>query len=123
MKFRETKLRGLLVIEPEVFEDRRGFFLESFQAEKYAEAGVRGPFVQDNHSLSVQGTLRGLHAQGRHPQGKLLRVIEGTIFDVAVDTRKSSPTLGQWEAVELSAKNFRQVYVPPGMLLSWGVPS
>jgi len=105
---------GVLVIEPDVHEDGRGFFLETYHAERYGEVGIAGPFVQDNHSRSIGGTLRGLHLQLRRPQGKLVRVIEGEIFDVAVDVRRGSPTFGRWVGVHLSASNFKQCFIPPG---------
>ena len=114
MKIIPTELEGAVIIEPDVHKDGRGFFLESYHAEKYRKAGITATFVQDNHSASTRGTLRGLHAQQEHPQGKLLRVIAGEIFDVAVDARKGSPTFGRWVSFDLSAKNCRQVYVPPG---------
>lgn len=114
MKFLEGDLKGIMLVEPDVFEDARGFFLETYHAEKYAVAGILGPFVQDNFSKSVRGTLRGLHYQLRKAQGKLVGVSEGTVFDVAVDIRKGSPTFGQWYGVELSADNKRQLYIPPG---------
>lgn len=114
MQARETPLAGALILEPRVFRDDRGFFLETYHADRYAAVGVRGPFVQDNHSLSQLGTLRGLHFQWRRPQGKLLRVVEGEIFDVAVDIRPDSTTFGQWVGVRLSAENFKQFYVPAG---------
>jgi dTDP-4-dehydrorhamnose 3,5-epimerase len=104
----------VLIVEPDVHEDGRGFFLETYHADRYRQHGIAGPFVQDNHSRSVAGTLRGLHLQLQHPQGKLIRVIEGEIFDVAVDVRRGSPTFGRWVGVALTAENFRQVYVPPG---------
>jgi len=110
----KTELPGVLVIEPEVHADGRGFFLETYHAARYSEHGIDGPFVQDNHSRSTGGTLRGLHLQVRRPQGKLVRVIEGEIFDVAVDVRRGSPTFGRWVAVSLSADNFRQCYIPEG---------
>jgi dTDP-4-dehydrorhamnose 3,5-epimerase len=109
-----STLPGVLVIEPDVHEDGRGFFLETYHADRYREHGIVGPFVQDNHSRSVGGTLRGLHLQLRRPQGKLIRVIEGEIFDVAVDVRRDSPTFGRWVGVRLSAVNFKQCFVPPG---------
>jgi dTDP-4-dehydrorhamnose 3,5-epimerase len=109
-----STLPGVLVIEPDVHEDGRGFFLETYHADRYREHGIVGPFVQDNHSRSVGGTLRGLHLQLRRPQGKLIRVIEGEIFDVAVDVRRDSPTFGRWVGVRLSAMNFKQCFVPPG---------
>jgi dTDP-4-dehydrorhamnose 3,5-epimerase len=109
-----TALPGVVLIQPDVHADGRGFFLETYQAERYCEHGIEGPFVQDNHSQSVAGTLRGLHLQTRRPQGKLIRVIEGEIFDVAVDVRRGSPAFGQWVGVTLSSGNFTQCYVPPG---------
>jgi len=114
MKFLATALPGVVVIEPDVFRDPRGFFLETFHAIKYREGGIEGPFVQDNHSLSARHTVRGLHAQWRRPQGKLVRVLHGEIFDVAVDIRRGSPTFGKWTSMILSGDNFRQCYVPPG---------
>ena len=114
MRFLETPIPGVIVIEPDVHRDPRGFFLETFHAEKYAAGGIPEAFVQDNHSLSVQHTLRGLHMQVRRPQGKLVRVIEGEIWDVAVDVRPGSPTFGRWTAETLSAENFRQLYIPEG---------
>ena len=114
MKVLPTDLPDVLIIEPDVFQDTRGFFLETYHARKYREAGIPEVFVQDNHSRSAQGTLRGLHAQRQHPQGKLVRVIQGEIFDVAVDIRRESATFRHWIGVTLSAENFRQVYVPPG---------
>lgn len=114
MKFLPTALPGLLVVEPDVHQDTRGFFLETWHQRKYAEAGITGPFVQDNHSRSVHRTLRGLHAQLRRPQGKLVRAVEGEMFDVAVDIRRGSPTFGRWFGTRLSGENFRQLWVPPG---------
>jgi len=114
MDVRKTSLPGVLVVEPRVFSDSRGFFLETFSAERYAESGIHGPFVQDNWSRSVKGTLRGLHYQIQQSQGKLVQVMSGEIFDVAVDLRQDSPTFGQWEAEILSAENKRQFYIPPG---------
>jgi dTDP-4-dehydrorhamnose 3,5-epimerase len=113
MRILETPLAGVVVIEPTVHGDARGFFVETYRADRYAAAGLPNTFVQDNHSLSVRHTLRGLHWQWRRPQGKLVRVVEGSIFDVAVDLRIDAPTFGQWYGVELSADNFRQIYVPP----------
>jgi len=109
-----TDLPGVVVIEPAVHRDGRGFFVETYHAERYGELGIAGPFVQDNHSQSVARTLRGLHLQVQHPQGKLIHVIEGEVFDVAVDVRRGSPAFGRWIGVRLSADSFRQVYVPPG---------
>lgn len=114
MRVVPTDLAGVLVIEPVVYRDARGYFLETFNAARYAKAGITAPFVQDNHSSSVARTLRGLHLQRRSPQGKLIRVIEGEIWDVAVDVREGSPTFGRWAAEVLSAENFKQLYVPEG---------
>lgn len=111
----KTPLDGLLVIEPTVFGDQRGFFYESFNAQRFAEqTGVNVEFLQDNHSRSAKGVLRGLHYQIQQAQGKLVRVTTGAVFDVAVDLRKSSPTFGQWYGLELSAENKRQLWVPAG---------
>ncbi len=115
MKVHSTEVPGVLLVEPQVFRDERGFFLESFQAAKYAAAGIAATFVQDNHSLSRKGTLRGLHAQLRRPQGKLIRVIEGEIWDVAVDIRPGSPTYRKHVSAVLSSENFHQIWVPPGL--------
>ena len=114
MQVIETKLDGVKIIEPRVFGDSRGFFLESWNRKGYEEAGLPVDFVQDNHSRSAQGVLRGLHYQIRQPQGKLVRVTQGEVFDVAVDIRRSSPTYGEWAGVILSAENHRVFYVPPG---------
>ncbi|AEP12413.1 dTDP-4-dehydrorhamnose 3,5-epimerase [Chloracidobacterium thermophilum] len=123
MNFIPTELPGVILIEPKVFRDERGFFLETYHAAKFAQAGLDVTFVQDNHSRSVQGTLRGLHAQWRRPQGKLVRVIAGEIFDVVVDIRLDSPTFGRWLGVRLSAENFRQLYVPQGFVHGFCVVS
>lgn len=114
LSFIETGLPGVIIIEPAVFTDSRGFFLETYHYNKYSEIGLDSRFVQDNHSHSVKGTLRGLHYQLKHPQGKLLYVIKGEIFDVAVDIRKGSPHFGKWVSVILSNENKKQFYVPPG---------
>ncbi len=114
MKVIETDIPGVLVFEPVVHGDERGYFMETYRADFFAECGVPGPFVQDNQSSSGRGVLRGLHYQIRHPQGKLVRVVAGRVFDVAVDLRRSSPTCGRWTGVELSAENRRQFWVPPG---------
>jgi dTDP-4-dehydrorhamnose 3,5-epimerase len=114
MRVTATDLPGVLVIEPAVHRDGRGFFVETYHADRYREHGIAAPFVQDNHSQSTANTLRGLHLQLRRPQGKLIRVIEGDVFDVAVDVRRGSPTFGRWVGVALSARDFTQVYVPPG---------
>jgi dTDP-4-dehydrorhamnose 3,5-epimerase len=120
-----TALPGLLILEPKVFGDTRGFFFESFNAQDFAKVtGVLDVnFVQDNHSRSAQGVLRGLHYQIQQPQGKLVRVTEGEVFDVAVDIRRSSPHFGQWVGVHLSAENKRQVWVPPGFAHGFAVLS
>ncbi len=112
----ETGIAGLLVLEPKVFGDARGFFMESFNARTFAEVtGLKDvQFVQDNHSRSQRGVLRGLHYQVKQPQGKLVRVAQGRVFDVAVDLRRGSPTFGRWHGVELSGENHRQFWVPPG---------
>ena len=111
----KTKLHDCLIIEPKIFGDERGFFLETFRAERYAElAGITLPFVQDNHSRSSQEVLRGLHYQKTKPQGKLVRVVRGEVYDVAVDIRQDSPTFSQWEGVILSEENKTQFWVPPG---------
>ena len=110
-----TALPGVLILEPKVFGDARGFFYESFNAQDFTQTtGLAVTFVQDNHSRSAQGVLRGLHYQIQQPQGKLVRVTEGEVFDVAVDLRRSSPSFGQWVGVHLSADNKRQIWVPPG---------
>jgi dTDP-4-dehydrorhamnose 3,5-epimerase len=118
-----TALPEVLVIEPDVHRDDRGFFLETYHLERYRQAGMPLPFLQDNHSRSVRGTIRGLHLQVRRPQAKLVRVIEGEIYDVAVDVRKGSPTFGQWVGVTLTAENFRQCYIPSGFAHGFAVLS
>ncbi len=115
MQVTATSLPEVLIIEPKVFRDERGFFFESFNRKLFTEkAGLTADFVQDNHSRSTKGVLRGLHYQIQHPQGKLARVIRGTVFNVAVDLRKSSPNFGRWVGIEFSAKNHTQLWVPPG---------
>jgi dTDP-4-dehydrorhamnose 3,5-epimerase len=109
-----TDIPGVVVVEPDVYADGRGFFLETYHADRYRAHGISGPFLQDNHSRSGQGTLRGLHLQLARPQAKLVRVIEGEIYDVAVDVRRGSPTFARFVAVTLTADNFRQCYIPPG---------
>ena len=112
----QTPLAGVLVLEPKVFGDDRGFFFESFNARDFEQAtGVQRTFVQDNHSKSAKGVLRGLHYQTQHAQGKLVRVTQGAVFDVAVDIRKDSPTFGQWFGLELSADNKKQLWIPEGL--------
>lgn len=114
MRFKPSDIPDVLFIVPQVFGDERGFFLETFQGRKFMDAGILFPFVQDNHSGSQGGTLRGLHYQIQHAQGKVVRVVAGEVYDVAVDLRRSSPTFGKWVAVTLSAQNKLQVWVPPG---------
>lgn len=114
MKAIPTELPDVVILDPQVFYDTRGFFMETYHARKLAELGITAQFVQDNHSRSQRGTLRGLHYQIRQAQGKLLRVVNGEIFDVAVDVRRHSPTFGRWTGAILSADNKRQLWVPPG---------
>jgi dTDP-4-dehydrorhamnose 3,5-epimerase len=115
VKFQNTPLRDVTLIEPQVFGDERGFFMESWHSEKFAAAGIDATFVQDNHSRSAKWTLRGLHFQVHHTQGKLVRVAAGSVFDVVVDLRRSSPSFGKWWGVELSAENHRMLWVPKGL--------
>jgi dTDP-4-dehydrorhamnose 3,5-epimerase len=115
MNKKETLLAGVFVLEPRVFGDARGFFLESYNERAMAEFGIREHFVQDNHSFSARNVLRGLHYQIRHPQGKLVRVAVGEILDVAVDLRKNSSSFGKWDAVVLSGDNKRSLWIPPGL--------
>jgi dTDP-4-dehydrorhamnose 3,5-epimerase len=122
MKIVETALPGILVIEPRVFSDARGFFLETYQAERYAAAGIPA-FVQDNFSRSVRGTLRGLHFQEPKPQGKLVQVMRGTVYDVVVDVRRGSPTFGHWVGVELSGDTPKQIWIPVGFAHGFCVTS
>lgn len=112
--FTKSRLEGALVIEPSIFEDERGYFMETYNMKEFEKAGLKVKFVQDNESKSKKGVLRGLHFQYKKPQGKLVRVIKGMIFDVAVDLRKDSPTYGQWEAIILSEENKKQFYIPEG---------
>lgn len=114
MQFLSTSLPDVLLIEPRVFGDERGFFMETYQAERFAAAGITASFVQDNHSGSRQGILRGLHYQIRQTQGKIVRVLAGEIYDVAVDIRRSSPTFKQWVGVRLSAQNKLELWIPAG---------
>jgi len=113
-KFIKTSIEGVYIIEPTIFGDERGYFMETYHAEEFKEAGLDFDFVQDNQSKSKKGVLRGLHFQYTQPQGKLVRVIKGEVFDVAVDLRKNSPTYGKWEGVILSEVNKKQFYVPEG---------
>ena len=114
MKVLPTRLPGVMIVEPDVYRDARGYFFETFHAQKYAEGSIPGPFVQENSSHSMRGILRGLHAQVIRPQGKLVRASSGEIFDVAVDIRQNSPTFATWVGVRLSSRNFLQLYIPPG---------
>lgn len=114
MEFVPTTIPDVLLVKPNIFEDPRGFFLETYRENRFAEAGITQKFVQENHSASERGVLRGLHYQIRQPQGKLVRVIAGEIFDVAVDVRRSSPTFGQWVSIVLSAENKFQMWIPAG---------
>jgi len=114
VKFIPTQVPDVLLIEPKIFSDERGFFMETYQTQTFALAGLVTPFVQDNHSRSCQGTLRGLHYQIRQAQGKLIRVVAGEIFDVAVDMRRSSPTFGKWVGLFISDRNKLQMWIPPG---------
>ena len=123
MNFVETTLKDVYVLEPKVFGDPRGFFLETWNRRTFSDAGFDLDFVQDNHSHSAQGILRGMHYQTEHSQGKLVRVTAGEVFDVAVDLRRSSPTLGQWFGVTLSAQNHRMLWVPPGFAHGFCVTS
>jgi dTDP-4-dehydrorhamnose 3,5-epimerase len=123
MRFRETAVAGVILVEPDLYADERGFFLETYHARRYRDGGIRETFVQDNHSRSRGGTLRGLHGQFPHCQGKLVRAVEGEIFDVAVDARRGSPTYGAFVTAVLSAENFHQLYVPPGFVHGFCVTS
>ena len=123
MKVVDTGLPGVLLLEPRVFGDHRGFFLETFHAARYAEIGIDAPFVQDNWSRSVRGTLRGLHFQEPQAQGKLVQVVHGAVYDVAVDVRRGSPTFGRWVGYELSEENKRQLWIPPGFAHGFCVTS
>jgi dTDP-4-dehydrorhamnose 3,5-epimerase len=115
MKFTPTNIPDVILVEPDVFGDERGFFMESWHAEKFAAGGITANFVQDNHSRSVQGILRGLHFQVTKPQGKLVSVLSGEVFDVTVDLRRNSATFGQWVGIYLSAENKKMIWMPPGL--------
>lgn len=123
MEVEKTPLEGVLLIKPKVWGDARGYFVETWQRQRYAEAGIGLPFVQDNHSMSTRGILRGLHYQKTHPQGKLVCVSQGSIFDVAVDIRPGSPTFGRWCGVELTGQNQWQVWLAPGLAHGFVVTS
>ncbi|MHB8777600.1 MAG: dTDP-4-dehydrorhamnose 3,5-epimerase [Anaerolineales bacterium] len=123
MQFTSTELPGVILIQPKIFTDERGFFLESYRKDRFSGAGIQADFVQDNHSASTQGVLRGLHYQIRRPQGKLVRVAAGEVFDVAVDLRRSSRTFGNWAGAMLSAEKKNQLWVPPGFAHGFYVTS
>lgn len=123
MKFIPSKIPDVVIIEPQVFGDQRGFFMETWSTKDFSEAGLDLNFVQDNHSASTQGILRGLHYQIKNPQGKLVRVVRGEVYDVAVDMRRSSPTYGEWVGVTLSEQNRRMLWVPPGFAHGFYVTS
>jgi len=123
MEIRPTRLAGVVLLQPKVFGDQRGFFMETWNRQRYIEAGLPGDFVQDNLSFSRRGVLRGLHFQQPNPQGKLVSVLQGSVFDVAVDIRRGSPTFGQWEGYDLSGENRQQLYVPEGFAHGFCVTS
>jgi len=123
MKFVAQELSGIIVVEPDIHRDERGFFLESYHARKYAEAGIPPTFIQDNHNRSVHASLRGLHTRRSRPEGKLVRVLRGEIFDVVVDIRRDSPTFGRWLSLTLSESNYLQCYIPPGFAHGFCVTS
>ena len=123
MRFIQTDLPGVVLIEPQVFGDNRGFFMETYHRTKFRSGGIAKTFLQDNHSWSRKGALRGLHYQIEHPQGRLVRVVQGSVFDVSVDLRRSSPTFGQWMGEILSAENRHQLWVPPGFAHGFYVTS
>lgn len=123
MEIERTGIAGLMLLKPKIWGDNRGYFVETWQSSRYAAAGITLPFVQDNHSCSTQNILRGLHFQRTHPQGKLVYVSLGSVFDVVVDIRKDSPTFGQWFGAELNAQNQHQMWVPPGMAHGFVVTS
>ena len=123
MRVIPTEIPDLVVVEPKVYIDSRGFFLETYNADRYVDSGIKGCFVQDNHSRSVKNTVRGLHLQVLRPQAKLIRVLAGEIFDVAVDVRRGSPTFGKWVGVTLTAESFKQYYIPEGFAHGFSVLS
>jgi dTDP-4-dehydrorhamnose 3,5-epimerase len=123
MKVTKTKLQGVVIIEPDVYQDERGFFLQTYQETDYLKAGVTEKFVQDNHSRSTRGVLRGLHFQTKKPQGKLVRVTHGAVYDVAVDINPESPTFTEWVGIELNEDNHLQLYIPPGYAHGFAVLS
>lgn len=123
MNVEQTSLEGVLLIKPQIWGDSRGYFVETWQQERYAAHGIHMPFVQDNHSHSAYGTLRGLHFQKQHPQGKLVSVSLGAVVDVVVDIRRHSPSFGRWHSVELTAENQHQLWIPPGLAHGFVVTS
>jgi dTDP-4-dehydrorhamnose 3,5-epimerase len=123
LETKPTKMLGIILISPHVFSDERGYFMEAYNLDKFRASGIRAEFVQDNHSRSCRCTLRGLHYQIKQPQGKLVRVVVGEVFDICVDLRRSSPTFGQWEGFALSAENKLQVWIPPGFAHGFYVTS
>lgn len=123
MEIESTPIEGVLLIKPKVWGDERGYFVETWQEERYRAAGIAGPFVQDNHSMSTRGILRGLHFQKKHPQGKLVSVSLGSVFDVAVDIRPDSPTFGKWFGAELTQQNQWQMWIAPGLAHGFAVTS
>jgi dTDP-4-dehydrorhamnose 3,5-epimerase len=124
MKIHETPLKGLIIIEPNIFEDQRGYFFESFKRQRYIDAGIDSDFIQDNESMSDKGVVRGLHYQLKpYAQAKLVRVVQGVVYDVAVDLRKGSPTYGKWFGLELNDKSKNQLFIPPGFAHGFSVLS
>jgi dTDP-4-dehydrorhamnose 3,5-epimerase len=123
MEIKTTEIKGVLLIEPKLFKDQRGFFMETYHQPRYREAGIDTDFVQDNLSRSTRGILRGLHFQIKHPQAKLVQVLEGEVFDVAVDLRAGSPSFGRWSGARLSGANHHQFYIPAGFAHGFAVLS
>jgi len=123
MKIETTNIPGVIVLTPRVFGDERGFFLESYNKMVFQQAGIKSDFVQDNHSSSSQGVIRGLHYQKKYPQGKLIRVIHGEVLDVIVDIRRGSPTFSKWTSIQITAANKKQVWIPPGLAHGFSVLS
>jgi dTDP-4-dehydrorhamnose 3,5-epimerase len=123
MKVEQTEIPGVVVLTPKVFSDERGFFLEFYNKKVFQEAGIIDEFIQDNHSKSTQGVIRGLHYQKNHPQGKLIRVVQGEVLDVIVDIRKGSPTFSKWISILISADNKKQVWIPAGLAHGFSVLS
>lgn len=123
MQIETTKLPGVLILKPKIFKDERGFFLESYNRKVFTEAGIEEEFVQDNHSKSSRGVIRGLHFQVQYPQGKLVRVIQGNVLDVVVDIRRGSPTYKNWISIEINSSNMRQIWIPAGLAHGFNVLS